>query len=101
MSSVPILPVGLRSWKRSTAAAEEIYQRMLRSTAALNVAGIAYAVMGGNAVASWVGSVDKAAARFTKDVDILLRREDLDSAKSALEPVGFIFDETFGVHMFV
>ena len=50
-----------------------------------------YAVVGGNAVAEWVGRVDKAAVRFTQDVDILLRREDLPLAVTALEQAGFDF----------
>jgi hypothetical protein len=35
-------------------------------------------VAGGNAVAAWVATVDPSAVRNTQDVDILLRRADLD-----------------------
>lgn len=83
------------------AAAEAVKQRMQRFTAALNQAGIPYAVIGGNAVASWVGSIDEGAVRNTKDVDILLRREDLEAAKAVATAAGFIYHETLDVHMFL
>jgi hypothetical protein len=82
-------------------AADAVRERMLRATAALDQAGVEYAVIGGNAVATWVGSVDPDAIRGTRDVDILLRREDLDRAKTALQPAGFIYHETLGVHIFL
>jgi hypothetical protein len=64
---------------------------LLRATAALESAGITYAVIGGNAVAAWVGRVDQSAVRFTQDVDLLILRSDLDAAKAALETAGFIY----------
>jgi hypothetical protein len=101
MSTVPRLPVGLASWERAMNAAEAVRQRMLRATAALEQAGVPYAVIGGNAVASWVGSVDAGAVRTTKDVDLLLRRDDLDRAKATLTAAGFVYAETWDVHMFL
>jgi hypothetical protein len=59
-------------------------QRLMRATTALDGARILYAVVGGNAVAAWVSRMDEAAVRNTRDVDLLLRREDLAAAKSAL-----------------
>lgn len=50
---------------------------------------MAYAVIGGNAVAAWVATVDPSAVRNTQDVDILLRRADLEAAERALAPAGF------------
>lgn len=82
-------------------AIEEVRGRLLRSTGILEAAGIPYAVLGGNAVAEWVGRVDKAAVRFTRDVDILLRREDLPRAIIAMEQGGFIYHKTFDVPMFI
>jgi hypothetical protein len=82
-------------------AVERVRERLLRATAALERAGIPYAVVGGNAVASWVSSVDEAAVRNTQDVDILIRREDLEAVKTALAPEGFIYQEVFGVEMFL
>ncbi len=80
---------------------EKIRERLLRSTAALEEAGIAYAVVGGNAVATWVGSKDESAVRLTRDVDLLMRRTDLDAAKIALERVGFIFRHSASIDMFL
>ena len=58
-------------------AVELVRQRLLRSTAALEGAGLPYAVAGGNAVAYWVSHVDPEAVRNTSDVDLLVRRSDL------------------------
>jgi hypothetical protein len=74
---------------------------MLRATAALENAGVAYAVTGGNAVAAWVGRVDQAAVRFTQDVDLLIRRTDLDAARAALEAVGFRYRHTASIDIFL
>lgn len=48
-----------------------------------------YAVVGGNAVASWVATVDEGAVRNTRDVDLLVRRDDLPAVTGALERAGF------------
>lgn len=77
-------------------------ERLLRTvTAALNDEGIDYAIVGGNAVAAWVSTVDEQAVRATKDVDVLLRRTDLARAAEALQPADLIPIEVMGVHMFV
>ena len=91
----------LSGWERALLAAEKVKERLRRSTAALERAGIAYAVAGGNAVAEWVGRVDEDAVRNTRDVDILIRRADLPAVKAALEPVGFVYCQSFGVDMFL
>ena len=69
---------------------EDVKHRLERATAALGMLGVRYAVVGGNAVAAWVSRVDASAVRNTRDVDILLRREDADRARTALEAAGFI-----------
>jgi hypothetical protein len=91
----------ISGWDRVAIAIEEIRARLLRCTAVLEAAGVPYAVIGGNAVAEWVGRVDKAAVRFTKDVDILLRREDLPAAIAAMENAGFVYGESLGVPFFL
>jgi hypothetical protein len=73
----------------------------LRSTAALEAAGVPYAVIGGNAVMAWVEQVDEAAVRFTQDVDLVLRRDDLERAKMALEKAGFVHRRSAGIEMFL
>ena len=82
-------------------AVERVRQRLLRATAALDAAEVRYAVIGGNAVAAWVTTVDESAVRNTQDVDVLLRREDLEKAKAALEPVGFVYRHVRGLDIFL
>ncbi len=72
-------------------AVENVRERMLRATAALEQAGIPYAVIGGNAVAAWVARVDESAIRRTPNVDILIRRCDLSAARAALEKAPFVY----------
>jgi hypothetical protein len=98
MADIAATPLG---WERAFMAAEKVKERLRRSTAALEQAGVAYAVIGGNAVAEWVGRVDEDAVRNTRDVDILIRRADLPAAKAALEPAGFVYCQSFGVDMFL
>ncbi|MBL9160021.1 MAG: hypothetical protein JNJ70_21245 [Verrucomicrobiales bacterium] len=69
---------------------EKVKDRLRRATAALESAQIPYAVIGGNAVAAWVSKVDDSVVRNTRDVDLLVRREDLPRLTVALEGVGFI-----------
>jgi hypothetical protein len=82
-------------------AVEKVRQRLLRASAALESAGIPYAVAGGNAVAAWVSRVDEAAVRNTQDVDILLRRADLKPATEALHKAGFAYRHVAGIDMFL
>ena len=92
---------GLLALERMERAVEKVRDRLLRSTAALEAAGIPYAVIGGNAVMAWVEQVDESAVRFTQDVDIVLRREDLGRAAAALATVGFLHRHAAGVEMFL
>jgi len=92
---------GLLALERMERAVEKVRDRLLRSTAALEAAGIPYAVIGGNAVMAWVEQIDESAVRFTQDVDILLRREDLGRAAAALASVGFLHRHAAGMEMFL
>ncbi len=89
------------SLERMVRAVEKVRQRLLRAAAALEAAGVPYAVIGGNAVASWVARVDETAVRNTADVDVLLRRPDLAAAAAALARAGFVGCEVAGVTMFL
>jgi hypothetical protein len=82
-------------------AVEKVRQRLLRAAAALEAAGVPYAVIGGNAVAAWVARVDETAVRNTADVDLLIRRPDLPAATAALARAGFVGCEVAGVPMFL
>jgi hypothetical protein len=87
--------------ERMVLAVEKVRDRLRRSTAALDAAGIPYAVIGGNAVAAWVSKVDPGAARNTVDVDLMVNRSDLDAVTAALSKAGFVYYELFGVAMFL
>ena len=89
------------SWERMIEAVQAVRDRALRATAALEKAGIPYAMAGGNAVAAWVARVDRAAVRNTQDVDILVRRSDLPAVKAALEGVGFVQATVMDVVCFI
>ncbi len=78
------------SWQRMAKGIDDVRRRLERATGALAQHGVNYAVVGGNAVAAWVSRVDEVAVRNTRDVDILLRREDMQQARKALEAAGFI-----------
>jgi hypothetical protein len=85
---------------RMERAVTKVRERLLRASAALNQAGVQYAIVGGNAVASWVATIDEGAVRNTRDVDILVRRSDLPAITAALEQAGFVGDELLEVVMF-
>lgn len=89
------------SWERMIGAVEKVRERLSRAATALEQAGIPYAVTGGNAVASWVSRVDEAAVRNTQDVDLLIRRADLDSVTLALEAAGFVRRHSSGIEVFL
>jgi hypothetical protein len=87
--------------ERMVRAVEKVRDRLKRAAAALEGAGVPYAVAGGNAVAAWVATIDEAAIRNTQDVDIVLRREDLPAARAALEGAGFVYRHAASVDMFL
>jgi hypothetical protein len=89
------------SWDRMIRAVEKVRQRLQRAAAALEAAGVPYAVAGGNAVAAWVSRVDEAAVRNTQDVDILLRRSDLQRATAAMTNAGFVYRHAASLDMFL
>ncbi len=99
MSSVPTVRLpGIEGQVRAVTRVEELLRRV---SGALDAAGIPYAVIGGNAVAAWVSTIDEDAVRATKDVDLLIRRSDLHAMTAALDPLDLVPAEVFGVQMFV
>jgi len=93
--------LGPFSLQRMVRAVEKVRERLLRATKALQDAGIAYAVAGGNAVGAWVTRVDESAVRNTQDVDILIRRADLEAVKTALATAGFVYRHAASMDMFL
>jgi hypothetical protein len=62
----------------------DLYSELLHLIDALNSAQLGYAVCGGIAVAIY------GYPRFTKDIDLLIRSEDLARVLKTIEPRGFI-----------
>jgi hypothetical protein len=98
--TAPTVGMGVEILDRMERAVAKVRERLLRATRALNEAGIAYAVAGGNAVASWVATVDEGAIRNTRDVDLLVRRGDLPAITDALQRAGFVSGTLLDVVMF-
>ena len=98
---VPIQFTGDELWKRMNRAVEKIQERLEKTARTLENANIPYAIIGGNAVRAWVAQKDEAAVRTTRDVDILLQREDLPRAIEAMEKVGFVYRVGRGIPMFL
>jgi hypothetical protein len=93
--------LGSVSWDRMIHAVEKVRDRLIRATDSLEKAGVPYAVIGGNAVAALVSTVDESAVRNTQDVDLLIRREDLAAASIALEAIGFVHRHVAGLDLFL
>lgn len=82
-------------------AFERVQLRLRRAAAALDAARIPYAVVGGNAVAAWVGRVDQGATRATKDVDLLVRRADTPAITAAITALGFAREDLRDLVLFI
>jgi hypothetical protein len=98
------MPVTIPSpglWEKHIMALDKVTERMEKVSRALGEAGVPFALVGGQAVAIWVASKEPAAVRTTKDVDILLRREDLPQARAAALKIDFDYLEILGVGMFL
>ena len=86
---------------RMFGAVEKVRERLERACRALEESQVPYAVIGGHAVAAWVATIDDGAVRNTRDVDLLLREEDLSRAADALQRVGFHRDAVMGITVFL
>ncbi len=86
-----IAPRGFDVFEKAEEYKVQVIERLHRTASALQSDSIPYAVVGGNGVATWVASVDPSAVRSTKDVDIMIRREDLDRAIAEMGKAGFIY----------
>lgn len=86
---------------RMVSAVEIVRDRLRRVTAALAAGGVDYVVAEGNAVGYWVATREKEAVRTTRDVDVILRAEDLERASAAVAPYGFVYRHAAGIHMFL
>lgn len=82
-------------------AVDKVAKRLKKIVGALEADKVPYALVGGQAVALWVAKKDPAAVRVTKDVDLLLRREDLPAARAAARKAKFEYFEVLSVGMFL
>ena len=89
------------SLDRMVSAVEKVRLRLLKACGALGRAGIPYAVVGGNAIAAWVSTVDEGAVRNTRDVDLMIARSDLERARATLEPEGFVYRHVASLDVFL
>jgi len=92
---------GQALWDRMDRAVEKVQQRLEKTARTLEAKGIPYAIIGGNAVRAWVAQADEAAVRTTRDVNILLRREDLPAAIAVMQAAGFVYRHSAGIDMFL
>jgi len=89
------------SLDRMVAAVDQVRQRLLKTCHALANANIPYAVVGGNAIALWVSTVDEGAVRNTRDVDVMIQRSDLERVRLVLESEGFVYRHVAGIDVFL
>src|SRR5687767_13961691 len=98
---LPASPPTVYYWDRHVMALDDVTRRMQRICTALEAAAVPFALVGGQAVAIWVGSIEPAAVRTTKDVDLLLARDDLPRARKAALSADMDYFEVLGVGMFI
>ena len=88
-------------YARMERAVERVTERLRKTVEILEASKVKYAIVGGHAVRAWVAQVDEAAVRNTRNVDVLIRPEDLPSVISAMSSAGFHYRQTSGLDMFV
>lgn len=82
-------------------AVEKVKADLHRITDILEKERISYAVIGGNAVAAWVASVDESAVRATKDIDLLLNNQDMERVTRLFEDIGYVREDLKSLTIFV
>jgi hypothetical protein len=80
---------------------EQLFDLAGRVEAAFAAAGLEYRVIGGLAVYLYVEAAEPDAGRLTRDIDIAVRREDLDRIAEAVELFGLQYRHVAGVDMLV
>lgn len=80
---------------------ERLFDLAWRIEDAFAAAGLEYRVIGGLATYLYVEASEPDAGRLTKDIDIAVRREDLERIARAVEPFGLTYRRAAGVDMLV
>ncbi len=96
-----LAPKNVDILERMVRAVEKVADRLRKAARALEGAGCNYAVIGGNAIAAWVATVDESAVRNTQDVDLLVDRTQFDAVRAALEAAGFVHRRVPGLELFL
>jgi len=79
----------------------QLFDLAERVERAFSSAGLDYRVVGGLAAYLYVEEAERDAGRLTKDIDIVVRREDLKRIADAVEPFGLKYRQVAGVDMLV
>jgi hypothetical protein len=80
---------------------EQLFDLASRVEEAFSSAGLEYRVVGGLATYLYVEELEPDAGRLTKDIDIAVRREDLDKIIKAVAPFGLKYRHVAGGDMLV
>jgi hypothetical protein len=80
---------------------DQLFDLAERVEKAFSAAGLEYRVVGGLAAYLYVEEKEPDAGRLTKDIDIAVRREDLQRIAKAVEPFGLQYRHAAGVDMLV
>jgi hypothetical protein len=80
---------------------ERLFELAGRVEAAFSAAGLEYRVVGGLAAYLYVEEAEPDAGRLTKDIDVLVRREDTERIRNAVEPFGLQYRHVAGSDMLV
>ena len=80
---------------------EQLFDLAGRVEAAFAAAGLEYRVVGGLATYLYVEDALPDAGRLTRDIDITVRRQDIDRIAAAVEPYGLRYRHVAGVDMLV
>jgi len=80
---------------------EQLFDLARRIEQAFASAGLEYRVVGGLAAYLYVEESEPDAGRLTKDIDIVVRREDLEKISRAVAPFGLEYRHAAGVDVLV
>jgi hypothetical protein len=80
---------------------ERLFELAARLEQAFSAAGIEYRVVGGLAVYLYVEEAEPDAGRLTRDIDVVVRREDVQRIAEAVKPFGLEYRHTAGMDMLV
>jgi hypothetical protein len=80
---------------------EQLFDLAARIEQAFAAAGLDYRIVGGLAAYLYVEAAVPDAGRLTRDIDIAVRREDLDRIAAAVRPFGLEYRHVAGIDMLV